>query len=193
MIARDFALLAQEAYTVTPDIGVAASASRAIVRRAACGLVIAFPGTDNGECLRADIDVLPLSVPGIGDVYRGFWGAWQDIADDVMDAINGAPVTLVGHSLGAAIALMAAASMTANGKPPAAVWGFEPPRVSPNLSIRMLLASVPIMLTKKGNDAVPDVPFGGQHAAVLTPIGTPALPIPNLIDHRIVGVVAALQ
>src|SRR3984893_16006603 len=141
MTPRDYALLAQEAYTSAPDIGKADSASRAIVRQTTGGLVVAFPGTDNVDCWLADLDAIPVSAPGAGEVHQGFWDAWQDIAPAVIAAIGEQPVTLVGHSLGAAIALMAAVSLTLAGKPPTGVYGFEPPRVSPGIDIAGLLVN----------------------------------------------------
>jgi predicted lipase len=109
-----------------------------------------------------------------------------------MDAAGDQPVTLVGHSLGAAIAILAAVSLTISGKPPVTVFGFEPPRVSPDLGIRTLLAKVDVRLYKNGNDMVPDVPLGWSHAAMLTHIGKPSLPWPNVRDHSIARVIAAL-
>jgi triacylglycerol lipase len=162
------------------------------LRHTAAGLVIAFPGTDNAACLAADFDIEPFDVAGVGKVYRGFWDAWSAISLPVLAAAAGQPVTLVGHSLGAAIALMCAAYMTVGGNPPAAVYGFEPPRVGIDLGVRTVLAPVPVFLFRNGRDAVPDVPPGGNHAALLTQIGTPALPFPNLIDHQIARVIAAL-
>lgn len=193
MTPRDFALLAQEAYTATPDIGIADSASRAILRHTDVGLVVAFPGTDNLASFAADFDIEPFDVAGVGKVYRGFWDAWDAIALPVLAAAAGQPVTLVGHSLGAAIALMCAAYMTVGGNPPAAVYGFEPPRVGIDMGVRTVLAAVPVHLFKNGNDAVPDVPPGGNHAALLMQIGTAAFPFPNLTDHQIARVIAALQ
>jgi hypothetical protein len=102
-------------------------------------------------------------------------------------------VTLVGHSLGSSIAIAAAAEMTASGNPPVAVFGFEPPRVSPDLSIRTLLAKVPVHLYCNGLDIVPSLPPGWHHAALLTHIGKPALPIPNVVDHQIARVINALS
>ena len=192
MNAHDYALLAQEAYSAKPDIGEADSASRAIVRQTASGLVIAFPGTDNMDCWGADLDIEPVSVPGAGDVHRGFLDAWRAISVPVLAAIAGQPVTLVGHSLGSAIALMAAMDMTISGNPPSAVHGFEPPRVSPDLGVRTLLAKVPVHLYCNGLDIVPALPLDWQHAALLTHIGKPALPFPNVIDHQIARVIAAL-
>lgn len=193
MSARDFALIAQEAYTAAPDIGVEDSASRAIVRHTDVGLVVAFPGTDNVDCWGADFDVMPISLPGVGRVHRGFWDAWQAIALPVMAAAGNQPVTFVGHSLGAAMAILAAVSMTLAGKPPVAVYGFEPPRVSPDLGIRTLLAKVDVQIYKNGNDLVPDVPPGWSHAALVNLIGKPALPWPNVRDHALARVLQSLS
>lgn len=187
----DYARIAQEAYTAAPDIGQADSASRAIVRQTPGGLCVAFPGTDNLHGWLADIDVLTIPVSGVGDVHKGFWEAWQAIAPEVMAAIGSQRVTLVGHSLGAAIAIMAAVSLTLAGKPPAAVCGFEPPRVSPGMGVRTLLSGVPVYLTRNGNDIVTDVPVGWNHAALLIHIGKAELPIPNVEDHMMARVIAA--
>ncbi|MDR8750792.1 hypothetical protein FEP95_04738 [Burkholderia multivorans] len=192
MTPRDFALLAQEAYSAKPDIGKTDSASRAIVRQTAAGLVVAFPGTDNLDCVAADLDAHPIDVIGIGQVHHGFWKAWGAIAVDVLAAIDGRPVTLVGHSLGAAIAIMAASAMVVGGNPPAAVYGFEPPRVSTNGSVAAVLAKVPLNLFKNGNDIVPDLPPDWQHAGSIQQIGRAALPFPNVTDHAIARVIAAL-
>ncbi|WP_233854134.1 alpha/beta fold hydrolase [Paraburkholderia sp. HD33-4] len=192
MNALEFALIAQESYTAAPDIGVAASASRAIVRLTDAGLVVAFPGSDNGECWEADFDIDIIDVPGIGKVHRGFWNAWVTLSDAVVAAIADRPVIFVGHSLGAAIAVCAAAALTVEGKPPIAVYGFEPPRVSPETNIAAILATVPVALYRNGLDIVPDVPFYWQLSAPLIQIGKPELPFPNTLDHSIVKVIDAL-
>lgn len=193
MTPRGYALLAQEAYSAKPDIGKADSASRAIVRQTAVGLVVAFPGTDNLDCWGADFDVVPVSVPGMGEIHRGFYEAWIALVAGVTAAIGNQPVTFVGHSLGAAIAILGAASLTLAGKPPAGVYGFEPPRVSPDLTIRSLLSKVPVHLYKNGLDLVPEVPPGWHHAALLTHIGKPVLPFANVQDHAISRVIDALK
>jgi len=192
MTPLDFALLAQEAYAAAPDIGKADSASRAIVRQTAAGLVVAFRGSDNADSWETDFDIETVDVVGAGTFHCGFWSAWQAISTDVLASVNGQPVTLVGHSLGAALAIAAALDLTISGNPPKVVYGFEPPRVSPDLSVRSLLSRVPVKLYKNGNDLVPDLPLGWDHAALLTHIGKPALPFPNLQDHAIGRVIQAL-
>jgi hypothetical protein len=192
MNAHDFALIAQEAYDAKPDIGDPDSASRAIVRQTAAGLVIAFPGTDNWPSVGADLRVDPVEVPGAGKVHGGFWSAWQAISVDVLASIAGRPVTFVGHSLGAAVGICAAIEATVSGNPPVAVFGFEPPRVSPDLGVRTLLSKVPVHLYWNGMDLIPSLPLDWQHAALPVHIGKPVLPFPNVRDHAIARVIAAL-
>lgn len=194
MNPRDFALIAQEAYSAKPDIGEADSASRAILRDTPAGLVVAFPGSDNFECWRADFDIDLIDVPGVGKVHHGFWRSWEAIQLPVLAAIDGRPVTFVGHSLGAALAIMAAVATVIGGNPAREVYAFEPPRVSPTANVAKLLMQSPtqINLYKNGNDIVPDVPLGWCQSGLLKKIGIPLLPIPNARDHMMDRVILAL-
>jgi hypothetical protein len=192
MTPHAYALLAQVAYSAPPDIGKADSASRAIVRQTAAGLVIAFRGSDNGPSWETDLDIETVDVPGAGKFHAGFWRAWQAIATDVLAAVDGQPVTFVGHSLGSALAIAAALDTTISGNPPVSVYGFEPPRVSPDMSTRVALRHVDVRLYRNGLDLVPTLPLDWRHAATLIRIGKPALPIVNVIDHEIGRVVSAL-
>jgi len=192
MSPYDLALIADEAYHTPPDIGDVNSASRAIIRQTAIGLVIAFRGSDNDACWEADIDAFPMDVDGIGKLHRGIWVAWQAMATQVLAAINGKPVTLVGHSLGGALALMCAIQIVISGDAPDAVWGFEPPRISPDRYFGQLLENVPITLYRTGNDLVPMVPPDWYHPVQLTQIGAPFFPFNNLFDHKMENVRAAL-
>ena len=185
MTPYDYCLIAQEAYTATPDIGVVNSASRAIVRHTANGLCIAFRGSDDIASWLADLHAAPLDVPGIGWFHEGFWNAWQAMLVDTLAAIGGQSVTLVGHSLGAALALACACDMTEAGNPPAAVYAFEPPRVSPDGNVANLLAGVPLYLCRNGIDVVPEVPPLWQHAGPVHAIGKARGPI---TDHLIENV-----
>lgn len=193
MTPRDWALIAQEAYTAKPDIGSAPGPSCAIVRHTADGLVIAFPGTDSVADLLTDFDVTPTPVPALGRIHQGFYKAWSAISAQVESAAGDAPVTFTGHSLGAALAVIAGASRMAAGKPVQAVWGFEPPRVSPEPTIHNVLAKTSVILYKNGNDAVTDVPPLWPQSAKLIGIGKPCYPWPNLRDHAIARVIEALS
>ena len=192
LLPVDYARLAQEAYSAKPDIGSAPGPSCAIVRQTADGLVIAFPGTDSVADLLADFDVTPDPVPVLGRIHRGFWKAWSAISPQIESTAGEAPVTFVGHSLGAALAVIAGAARVASGKPVQAVYGFEPPRVSPEPTINNVLAKTSVILYKNGNDAVTDVPPLWPQSANLIGIGKPCYPFPNLRDHAIARVIAAL-
>lgn len=192
LTSRDYALLAQEAYDAPPDIGKADSASRAIVRETAAGLVVAFPGSDNLLCWIADLDAMPMDVPGMGSVHRGFYEAWTAISTDVLAAIDGRPVTLVGHSLGGSIALIAAACMAVGGNPPSAAYAFEPARVSYDMTLRILLRQVPLHLYRNGSSPVPELPLGGVHPWFLTHIGKRAGILPIIADHLLPNIIASL-
>jgi len=193
MSPRDFALIAQESYFAKPDIGNADSASRAILRDTPEGLIVAFPGSDNLDCWVHDFDALPITIDGIGRVHQGFWNAWNQIGQEVLDRTIGKEVILVGHSLGAAMAIMAAASYVVSNRPPLAIYAFEPPRTSPDVNLTSLLLKVPAYLYQTGNDLVTDVPEFWHHPAPLIHIGKPHLPIPNVQDHMIGAVLRALS
>lgn len=192
MTPHDWGLLAQEAYDAPPDIGQLDSASRAIVRQTPGGLVVAFRGSDNRACWEADFDAFPMDVDGIGKLHRGIWRAWEAMSKPVLAAIDGKPVTLVGHSLGGALALMCAIEMTVSGVAPAAVWGFAPPRISPGPEFGALLAAVPMTLYRFGNDIVPVLPVDWYHPVPLMAIGAPELPFDNPFDHEMRKYLAAL-
>lgn len=192
MSPYDYALLAQEAYSASPDIGAGTGPSCAIVRDVADGRVIAFPGTDSVADLLADFDVKPDPVPFLGHVHGGFWNAYQAIQQEVIEAIAGNSVIFVGHSLGAALAIVAAASFVANGNPVKAVWGFAPPRVSPDARISSVLAGTHMNLYRNGNDAVPAVPPIWPQSGSLIQIGKASLPFINLKDHSLSRYIAAL-
>ncbi|CAG9252417.1 conserved hypothetical protein [Burkholderia diffusa] len=191
MAPLDFALLAQRAYTATPQIGIEGGAARAIVERDA----VAFPGTNNVACWLADMDIETVAVDGLGVLHAGFWRAFCSIRDALLALPP--PAVTVGHSEGAALAILYAAALCQAGDPPQAVYGFEPPRVSVDGMLASLFAShgVRVYLYRHGEDIVPLVPrlvHAWQHPAPLIAIGTPLLPIPNVEDHFIERVIDAL-
>lgn len=192
MTPRDYALLAQQAYSAPPTVGAVDSAARAVVFP---GGIIGFPGTDNLACWLADLDAEVVSVDGLGSLHAGFWGAMYEIKDQLLTMP--APVVVLGHSEGAALALLYAGLLCLAGTPPGAVYGFEPPRVSADGALGRLLAAhgVAVMLYRNGEDVVPLVPrllHDWQHPAGLVEIGSPSLPVPNVEDHQIERVIAAL-
>jgi triacylglycerol lipase len=194
MTPHDFALLAQAAYDDAPDIGVSKEASCAIVRDVDAGRVIAFPGTDSVADLLTDFNIDSASAPMIGPLHDGFWTAYARIKPAILAAAAGHKIIFVGHSLGAALAEVAAADFVANGNAVEAVYAFAPPRISPRSMVAHILRDTQVNQYRKGNDIVPTVPPLWFHGSMsMVQIGTPAWPFPNLKDHELAGYIAALD
>lgn len=194
MTPLDAALLAQAAYDDTPDIGTAKSAGCCIVRDADVGRVIAFPGTDSFTDLLTDFSVGTDAPPLLGPVHGGFWSAYASIKEQIIEAVSGHLVVFIGHSLGAALATIAAADFRANGNPVVGVYAFAPPKVSPSQAIANVLVKTPVFQYRKGNDIVPTVPPAWFHGSrLMKPIGQPSYPFLNLKDHALAGYISALQ
>lgn len=156
------------------------------------GNVVAIPGTDP-ECLAdwlRDLDAVPVWDRQIGYVHQGF----RDGALLILPWLRGIdrPLTLTGHSMGGAIAILAAAYLRAGGVPVAGVVTFGAPRAGGAL-VQHLLSAVPVRQFRHAGDPVPDVPcLPGvlEHVVALTEIGAASLD--PLADHAIAGYVAAL-
>ena len=190
--ALRYAILARDSYTLPPDIGQQDSASRAIVTVTDDVLTVAISGTNNIACFLADLDVELQSVAGMGQVHRGFYQAYSDISGDLMRL---SPSVVTGHSLGASMSLLYAAELCLAGKPPNAVYAFEPPRVSIDSTIGDLLRKhgVKLVLTRFGNDIVTEIPrliHNWTQPDELNRFGDAREPLWNVHDHSIDNVVA---
>lgn len=189
----DYARLAARAYSEKPTFGEADSSARAVVFP---GNIVGFPGTNNLACWLADLEASTTLVPGLGTLHEGFWESTEALLEGLfgLDEID----VLVGHSEGAAIALLAGAQLCFIGRPPKAIYAFEPPRVTTDDTLAQIFkeAGITLVLTQKGEDIVPMVPriyADWQHPGPLTHIGKPLLPFPNVEDHLIENVIAALE
>ena len=193
-----YALIAQEAYSADPDIGKADSSGRAIIRPTIDGTAFGFPGTNNLACWLADLDIITVETL-LGELHKGFNDSVQLILGDVKKqaAISAQPIILTGHSEGAALAQIIAGYLCLVGRPPLAVFALESPRVTCGDILGNILKAnkVQVTITKKGNDLVPMIPRLGKwrHIAPLTEIGTAILPVPNIEDHAIGGVVDVIR
>lgn len=193
MTPADYARLAARAYSTPPTIGSEDTAARAVDFGQG---VIGFPGTNNVACWLADLDAGTAYVPGLGKLHSGFWCAFDMISEPLMRRTD--VDVVVGHSEGAALALLYAAALCQAGKPPREVYAFEPPRVSCDGTLAALFAAhgVTLRLYQNGEDVVPMVPRlieDWQHPAALLHIGHPIRPFPNVEDHMIDRVIAALE
>lgn len=183
----DYALLAQRAYTDTPTVGQADSASRMHVY----GDVHCFRGTDDALSVLDDADCVPTHVRTLGMVHNGFWRALQVILPDCLQLP--VPRAVTGHSLGAAMAILYAGALAQAGHV-VEVYAFEPPRICADEVLADLFRakSVPWFATRNGHDIVTQLPPLLSLPGPLTRIGKPSFSLDNLTDHSIDRVIAAL-
>jgi triacylglycerol lipase len=127
--------------------------------------VLVFRGTEQKRKDFAkdfEIGVPPLS-QGTPEVHKGFKDALDSIWHDVNAALStlDCPVFYTGHSLGAALATLAAAR-----RPPSAVYTFGSPRTG-NEAFAASLQGVPIYRIVDDEDVVTTLPpkvLGFKHA-----------------------------
>lgn len=183
----DYAILAKRAYADAPTVGRADSASRMHVY----GDVHVFRGSDDIESWMADFDIATVHVEGLGELHCGFWHALAAILPACMSIQR--PSAIVGHSLGAAMAIAYAGVWALRGIA-IPVYAFEPPRMCGDDTLANLLQAkkVPWFATRNGHDLVTEVPVGLSLPGPLTQIGHPAEPFDNPIDHSMDRVIQAL-
>lgn len=102
-------------------------------------VVLAFRGSYSDRNWIADFE-FPFTDPGLCDGCKaelGFWTSWTNVRDEVMKHLNETMAAnpdytfvVVGHSLGAAIATLAAADLRTKGYPSAIFYAFASPRVA---------------------------------------------------------------
>ena len=124
--------------------------------------LVVFRGTANQRDLWRDLDA--VRVPeGAGEVHRGFQGTLDLVWGDLSERIEGRTVTFAGHSLGAALATLAAARHATTR----AVYTFGSPRVGDEAFGESLRA--PVHRVVNNTDLVPHLPppLGYAHVGEL--------------------------
>lgn len=95
--------------------------------------LLAFRGTLGARDWLSDLDCPTVPWEGGGKVHQGFKRqldrVWEEVRHE-LDEVDDVPVFYTGHSLGAALATLAAARrFREDGAPPAALYTFGSPRV----------------------------------------------------------------
>jgi triacylglycerol lipase len=120
---------------------------------------------------------LPLVEALGGKVHRGFWQDWRDIEDLVIEQVqrlrdNNQEIWITGHSLGGALAHLAALTLTTQHQPIQGIYTFGAPRVGDEAfatRYNAMLHSKTLRLVNH-QDMVPRVPplqWGYQHVGQL--------------------------
>lgn len=189
----DGALLAQRAYIDTPTIGVSTSASRMHVYTLSDGTTVhAFRGTDDVQSFFADANISLTNVAGLGLVHTGFYAALATILPAALALPR--PAYIVGHSLGAAMAILYAATLALHG-PAVPVFAYEPPRLAGDGTLAQLISThaIPWFACRNGRDLITQVPPELTLPGPLTAIGQSAFVFDNIVDHAIERVAEALK
>ena len=157
------------------------------------GTLIAFRGSDSAEDWLRDLDAIPVNHKTLGYVHAGFMDGMEEFAGAVGPIVRG-PVTLTGHSLGAARAALLAAMLVLDGKPPSRVVLFGCPR--PGFArLAKILSTVTVHSYRHLSDPVTQVPelFDlYQPCAPLIPLTSAPAPLDPIEDHLIAGYCRAI-
>jgi hypothetical protein len=113
-----------------------------------------FRGSDEPRDWWTNLQVVPDPWPEGGEVHKGFHDAFRDAWSAVAPALDalGLPELFGGHSLGGALALLAASI-----RRPAGVYAFGAPRVGDD-RFAATLVGVPTFRLRHGRDVVPSLP-----------------------------------
>ncbi len=128
--------------------------------------VLVFRGTETRstaayEDIKTDLtaNLVPVN-GGAGRVHSGFQAAYEGVADPIAAAVRkhdpDLPLYIAGHSLGGALAVVAARCLDPESI--AAVYTFGCPRVADDEFFLRL--KVPIYRVVNAGDGVPRIPFG---------------------------------
>lgn len=119
-------------------------------------VVVAFPGTADKRDFFTDMKYIKTDFPLGGRVHLGFYHAYLNVADAVSSDLrkHRGPLTFIGHSLGAAIALIAASTYPERIP---LVRTFGCPRVG-NKEFALLVGYADVVRYENWFDAVTFVP-----------------------------------
>jgi hypothetical protein len=116
--------------------------------------VLVFRGTQESQDWLINLNTLPTRWLGGGRVHRGFKQAWENVWSTVEPYLSTlkVPIFYTGHSLGAALATLAAAK-----RPPQALYTFGTPRVG-DAEFSKIFANIKAYRVVNHRDLVATVP-----------------------------------
>jgi V8-like Glu-specific endopeptidase/surfactin synthase thioesterase subunit len=150
---------------------VEAGAAQGFLASTATLVLVAFRGTESTADWLSNLKVQPRTVPGLGKVHAGFWGqftALQPQLEKLLQPRRSLPILVTGHSLGGAIAVLAAATWAAD-RQVRALYTFGQPAVAQDSAATAIGSALAGCYHRLVNDAdiVPRVPPGYRHSGHL--------------------------
>jgi len=146
------------------------------VKLASGAEIVAFRGTINLDTAVADLETWKTDYDGCSStgcsVHSGFYGSWQSIKSQVEQVTSnacktGTPLHMTGHSLGGAIATIAAFELHRKGCKVATAYTFGGPRAGNNaFAVAFNALDIKQFRVVNGRDPVPHLPptgFGFEH------------------------------
>ncbi len=127
--------------------------------------VLVFRGTHNPQDWLKNLDTAPVAWNGPGRIHKGFRDAFEAVWPDIFPLISTltCPVVYTGHSLGAALATLAAVYL-----PPHSLYTFGSPMVGDS-SFAATLTGASVFRLVNNTDIVPQLPppmLGFAHAGL---------------------------
>ncbi|MFM7733310.1 MAG: lipase family protein, partial [Cyanobium sp.] len=182
--AQSLALASQLAYSPAAEVErqarawgfadcrfVEAGAAQGFLASTASVVLVTFRGTESTADWLSNLQVQLKTVPGLGKVHAGFWGqftALQPQLETLLQARRNVPIVVSGHSLGGAIAVLAAATWAAS-RPVRALYTYGQPAVAQAGAATRIGTTLAGRHHRLVNDAdiVPRVPPGYTHSGHL--------------------------
>ena len=131
-------------------------------------IVLSFRGSCSIRNWISDIE-FPYIDPGLYNgcfAELGFWTSWTVVRTPISRALNenvaahpDYKLVVVGHSLGAAVATLAAADLRSNGHPSAILYAFASPRVANPALAQYITAQNSNYRSTHIDDPVPKLPL----------------------------------
>ena len=130
--------------------------------------VVAYRGTESVQDWMKNANVVPAKWDGAGHVHAGWRNALNDAWSALLPTLQSitTPVFYTGHSLGAAIAVLAAARIDAAHRP-LAVYTYGGPRCGDETFARAHPLRERIYRVVNNRDRVPTLPPGYAHVGDL--------------------------
>lgn len=130
--------------------------------------MLSFRGSYSARNWIADVE-FPYTNPGLCDgcaAELGFWSSWDNVREPVSKVINETvkahsdyEVVVVGHSLGAGIATLAAADLRVKGHPSIKLYAYASPRVANSALAKFITAQKNNYRFTHIDDPVPKLPL----------------------------------